>query len=114
MYQKDDCWRLRVRINTVLRQDLPFPVISAPYSTPTRRTVFYGGGGFTILRDSVPPPGADSTTDCQWVILLRVQFFLGRLWLCFLAVNADHSGSISVRELGEWWYFRSPVRRTKC
>jgi len=53
-----------------------------------------GPGGFAFMRDPIPPPGADP-----------------KLWSCFLAVDADRSGSISVFELqralvnGDWTPF---------
>jgi Ca2+-binding EF-hand superfamily protein len=53
-----------------------------------------GPGGFAFMRDPVPPPGADP-----------------KLWSCFIAVDADRSGSISVHELqralvnGDWTPF---------
>jgi Ca2+-binding EF-hand superfamily protein len=53
-----------------------------------------GPGGFATFRDPVPPPGADP-----------------KLWSCFVEVDADHSGNISVQELqralvnGDWTPF---------
>jgi Ca2+-binding EF-hand superfamily protein len=55
---------------------------------------FGGPGGFAIMRDPAPPVGADP-----------------KLWSCFLAVDVDRSGSISVHELqsalvnGDWTPF---------
>lgn len=53
-----------------------------------------GAGGFAVMRESVPPPGADP-----------------KLWSWFVAVDVDRSGSISASELqralinGDWTSF---------
>jgi len=70
----------------------PYTPTAGGYSTSTSTVA--GAGGFTIRRDRVPPPGADP-----------------KLWSFFLAVDADHSGSISLAELkkalvnGDWTPF---------
>jgi Ca2+-binding EF-hand superfamily protein len=53
-----------------------------------------GPGGFAIMHEPVPPPGANP-----------------KLWSWFIAVDVDHSGSISASELqralinGDWTHF---------
>ncbi|KAI9507757.1 hypothetical protein F5148DRAFT_1284835 [Russula earlei] len=73
----------------------PASVPPPPYTpTPGRYPGATPPGGFAILQNPVPPPGADP-----------------KLWSCFLTVDVDRSGSISVHELqgalinGDWTHF---------
>ncbi|KAI9433723.1 hypothetical protein H4582DRAFT_968152 [Lactarius indigo] len=66
----------------------PVPPPPPPGTKYTRASGRYpvasGVGGFAVMRESVPPPGANP-----------------KLWSWFVSVDVDRSGSISAPELRE-------------